>query len=554
MKKVNKLKNIRKRVWIKYVVSAILGLCSSVAYDYIEKGDCHISPLVFVRAGILFGLYLVLFYLVEVLLSKKDGSNKFLRNGKIKYLFGNKTPFWKQALTIAGIIFVMWLPYFAASYPGNMSNDTTGQLPMYFAMFDDQKEYEMQDQHPVFTTMVFGSVVYVANLIFNNMHAALAFCILLQMMVTALVFGFAIVWMKRRWRIATWLCIGIIGFLTLFPLMPLMVISLSKDTFFSWIYVLFVIALFELVRQDFRIINNKKYLVGLVLLCLLICLTKKLGVYIVSGTLVLFILFCKQQWKIRLKIAIPLVLSAGLMFIIMPIIIANTGITPTPKKEMFGLPFQQTALTYIRHGDSMAEDELTQLDKLMDLSTLKERYVPYVVDPVKGPVSDDNDFGAYIKLYIKQFFKYPDSYIDALALHVAGVFVPYQISPIFDNHWHTWNGGYFDEDFFDKPDFSRAQSIKLQEYYDWLTDTPILNLGVFSITYVVFIPAWYLICLIMRGKKKRDLLLFVPILASLVGLALSATVYDGNEAMRYLMPFVYSAPILIAYSQYLLYT
>ena len=77
-----------------------------------------------------------------------------------------------------------------------------------------------------------------------------------------------------------------------------MVISLSKDTFFSWIYVLFVIALFELVRQDFRIINNKKYLVGLVLLCLLICLTKKLGVYIVSGTLVLFILFCKQQWKI----------------------------------------------------------------------------------------------------------------------------------------------------------------------------------------------------------------------------------------------------------------
>ena len=550
-KKVDKKEGWWKQNWIKCVISFLLGIVSSAAYDYINVGDCHISVLFFVRAGFLFGLYFALFCLMKFILLKKDAHNKIIGCKLARYLFGDKIPFWRQVFAIAGIIFAMWAPYFVAAYPGNMSNDTTGQIPMFFAMVDEEKEYPMQDQHPIFTTLVFGSIIYLGNLIFNNMHIALAICILLQMLVTAFVFAFAIVWMRRRWRVTIWLSIGIVGFLTLLPTVPLMVISLSKDTFFSWIYVLFIITLFELVHQDFKLINNKKYLVGLILLCLGVCLTKKLGVYIVSGTLVLFIIFCKQQWKIRFKMMVPLILSAGLMFVIMPIIIANTAILPTPTKEMLGVPLQQTTLTYIRHGDEMTEDELKQLDDLLDLSTLKERYLPYIVDPVKGPAKNDANYGAYIKLYLKQFLKYPDTYIDAFALQTAGLFVPYPIEQIFDNHWHTWNGGFFDEGFFEKPDFSAWQSKKLKDYYTWMTSVPGLNLSTFSITYVIFIPAWLLICL-TRCKKKREILAFIPILASIVGLMVSATMYYGAEAMRYIMPFVYTAPILLAYSQRLL--
>ena len=558
MKKQSKDKHgiVKNDKWKKYsfrgVVAALLGFISSASYDYVSVGDCHISLLFFIRAAILFGLYLSLFCLMEFVLSKGRKLDKVLNNKATKYLLGSKTPFLRQILIIAGILIALWIPYLIASYPGNMSNDTTGQLPMYFSMIDGEGEYIMQDQHPVFTTLVFGSIVYLGNSIFGNMQVALFICIFLQMVVTALTFSFAIVWARRKWSIPIWLCLCVIVFLTLLPVVPMMVISLSKDTFFSWIYVLFLIALFELVRQDFRLIDNKKYLLVLTVLCLGICLTKKLGIYIVSGTLLIFIIFCGRQLRVRLKMAVPLLLSVCLMFIIMPLIIANTKIASTPTKEMFGLPFQQTALTYIRHGNEMTNEELEQLDNLMHLSDLKERYDPAIVDPVKAPVENDSDFNAYLKLYMRQLFKYPDSYIDAFACQAAGLFVPSKIDLIFDNHWHTWNNGFFEEGFFEKPAFSAWQSMKMEQYYDWFASVPFLNLSVFSITYVVFIPAWFLVCLVEKRKKKRELLVFVPILASVVGLMLSATMYQGAEAMRYIMPFVYSAPVLLAYSRYLL--
>ena len=537
---------------IRIIASLVLGVISSVAYDYMNSGDCHFSIFLMVRSFFLFGLYYFLFFLASFFLQEDYTAGKKLNGAIMKKIFGGEATSLRQVLLIAGIIMVLWLPYFIAAYPGNMSNDTTGQIPMFYSMFDSEKEYVMQDQHPVFTTMVFGSIVFLGDKVFGDMHTGLAICIILQMLVTSCVFSFSIVWMRRKWGTTIRFSLFAVGFLTLFPIVPLMVISLSKDTFFCWIYVLLVLALFELVRSNFKLIKNRKFLVILTILCLGACLTKKLGIYIVSGTLILFIVFCGQKLKARAMMLVPLGVSLVTMFVIMPIIISNTSIKPSPTKEMFALPLQQTALTYIRHGDEMTEEELKFLDNLLDLSTLKERYKPSNGDPVRGPVKDDGDFVGYTKLYLKQLFKYPGSYVDAFANQTAGLFVPYAISPIFDNHWHTWNYGYFDESFFEKADFNKRQSEQQKKFYTWFTEAPVLNLSTFSVTYVVFIPTFLFVCLLEKKKKLRDLLSIVPIVASLAGLLLSSMVYYGNEAMRYIMPFVYTAPILLGYSQYLL--
>ena len=534
------------------IVSVVLGLLASAAYEYLNTAQCQLSALFFVRAMLSSAVIGGGLCLTKRLLEKSKKENKLLKNKVINCLFGEKTPFYKQVLMVGGIILLLWIPYFIVSYPGNMSNDTTGQIPMFFSIFDSEKSYPVMDQHPVFTTLVFGSIVYLGNLIFNNMHIALAICIFLQMVVTAIVCAFAIVWARRKWRTSLWFSFGLVGFLTLLPLMSLMVISLSKDTFFCWVFVLFMLALIELVRGDFLLLKSKKFLLLFTALCVGVCLTKKFGIYVVSGTLVLFVIFCGQKWQMRARMAIPLAVSVGLMFVIMPFIIAKTSIVPSPTRELFSLQFQQVALTYLQHGDEMTESELERLDKVLILSSVEERYCPYNSDPIKGLADENLDAKDFIKLYVKLFFKFPDSYFNAFATQVAGLFTPYRIEPIFDNHWHTWNQGYMDEGFFEKPEFSATQSKNLKAYYDWFVGTPILNLSTFSITYVIFIPALFSICLIRRRRCNRELLISVPILISLAGLLVSPIVYAGNEAMRYIMPFVYITPTLLAYSQYLL--
>lgn len=546
------MKNKTHKILVDLIVAFVLGVASGSAHEYLSYGRIDVSLLFFVRIVILTILYTFLFVILRKLLSINTNNEKSLKKLTIlNFLFGKEVSAKKQVVAIAAIIFFLWLPYFIVSYPGNMSNDTTGQIPMFFSIFEE-KSYGIQDQHPIFTTFVFGSIIYTANLLFKNMHVALAICILLQMVVTSLSFAFVFVWARRRWKISYVLELLMIAVVTILPLVPLMVISLSKDTFFSWIYILLLLSFFELVRTKFEIIKNRKFFIAFLILCVLACLTKKLAIYIVSGTLLLYIIFCGQSFKTRLKIAVPLVVSALLMWGIMPFIISHTPIYPSPTKEMLPLPFQQVALTYLRHEGELDESDVNRIDKVLDVSTIKERYAPANGDSIKGNVDDNSDFKDFLKLYLKLGLKYPTDYIDAYATQNAGLFTAYKIEPIFDNHWHTWNGDYMDEDFFEKPEFAAEQSEQLEEYYNWFSKLPILGVSTYTVTFVVFLTAFLLICLIRSKKHFYDLLPILPILASIFGMSLGSVVYWGNEGMRYVMPFVYTVPVVIFYCHQLL--
>ena len=114
----------RKDFWMGCVVSLVLSLLSSASYDYFKNRDCDISILFFIRIIFLFGLYLGLFWFCKIVLSHKDNSG-ILKNKIVNFLFNDKISFLRQVFIIAGVILLLWIPYFVVSYPGNMSNDTT---------------------------------------------------------------------------------------------------------------------------------------------------------------------------------------------------------------------------------------------------------------------------------------------------------------------------------------------------------------------------------------------------------------------------------------------
>jgi uncharacterized membrane protein len=110
---------------------------------------------------------------------------------------------------------------------------------------------------------------------------------------TAASFGVAFAWMRKRLSISDGIFAIVLGFMALCPVVPLMVCSLSKDTFFSWIYLLWLVFFVDCVIVG-RV--DRRHFLALAVTGALMVLTKKYGFFVASISLaVLAISFLRKR-------------------------------------------------------------------------------------------------------------------------------------------------------------------------------------------------------------------------------------------------------------------
>ena len=167
------------------------------------------------------------------------------------------------------LMIVCWSPYLIAFFPGTVCWDLGEMAAQFFG------KYEMDTWHPVFTTWLIGGCVWLGRL-FGSDNLGAALFTLLQTLALSHALSEAIRFMGRAkaGRALRW---AALAFFALVPLWGGYAQFISKDTLYTSVMLLFVLAVMDVLRGE-------KAALRLFLWALLACLLRSNGLYVVLPT------------------------------------------------------------------------------------------------------------------------------------------------------------------------------------------------------------------------------------------------------------------------------
>jgi hypothetical protein len=443
-------------------------------------------------------------------------------------------------------------------YPGNLSNDTTGQLTMFYTLMGHGERW-ITAQHPLFDTLIFGAITY-PFYIRKHFRIGVFVCILLQEVLTAASVGVVFSSCHRRWGVRASLCFVLLGFVAFCPVFPLVVASLSKDTFFSWVYLVWLTLVFDVVLRNAVSVKDG-LLIGVP--SVLMCVTKKFGFYVVFLTLIAMLVhFATHRKSIggrsSLAVTVGLTLLVSLTnWVGLPALEASLAASPAYKTDTLIVPIQQVAAVYDHYPDEFSNEEMDTLRRFIDTKRIDDgSWDRENTDTVKL-YGDSNVPGGYtdaqvrdfIHLWLRAVARHPGTCFDGWAALEAPLFSFGKIVPLFDNHWHTWaRASVIPDHSFEKAYPFDTLSASVQRWYTWLATVPGIDALLTQTLYAVLIPAYFLGTGGLR-LRQRGWIAVIPVIVSFLGLLISPMVMPHFETMRYLVPFLYTAPLLLMYVQ-----
>ena len=527
----------------------ILALAFSSSFYYMETGGCVISLSFIMTSIVTFGVFSLVTWMLRTKLinqeccwQKKNKISKFMEK---KY----------HLLIIWGIILAFWVPIFILLYPGTIINDSWGQLQQYmsFVANGSLKKGVLYDHHPIFDTLYMGILIVPLAETTGKWHIIIFLYVLLQAVFTSFSFACTIDYAYRKLQIGTNILVLMLGVYCILPIYPASVQTISKDALFAWIYVLFFLYYIEIVRSKGEVLKKRKHVIGFIVISILCCLTKKVGIYVVEISVLFIFIFQRTNKK---KILLSIVCVSCFMFGVMPAIKTELGVQNGGKQEMFSIPFQQTARYVKYHRDDITEEEYKVIDKLLDMKDLAERYDPTSADPVKGYVErgTSKDYIDYIKVWFSQGIRHLETYIAAFNAMEAGWFSWYEYKPLMNMNWHDQlNSSMIPEWVSVRGESFSRLAQEYEKMFDNLYENPILKIFFSYGLYASLVPAFAFGTVIRKWRKKdvKYWLALIPMMLSIVLGCWLSPVSTNIEGVRYLYPITYTTPLIIVWCVYI---
>ena len=539
----NYYKNYKKEE--RYIGFNILAIIFSIfmifgySYDKLNSWDYVFGNLSFILVSIIkfIGFYTLFSISIHKLYI-------LIKNKKIKE-YRNKlvNKFLKRPILYSAIIILLcWLPYIISFYPSILSPDPTNQIKSFFNIptrYIDgvhlvDENVLLTNDNPLIHTTILGGSVKIGHALGND-NLGLFIYSIIQITILLSVFSYSIKYLIKE-KVPNIFILITLGIYSLIPLFPLYAMSAIKDVIFGAFMFLYIIKLYDLIK--YNNFNNKDFL-KLAILILLVCLTRNNGIYHVLLSLPFVLIFLKT---VRKKILLVLVSSITIYLLFSTVGLSILHVTPGNKREMFSIPFQQTARYVKYYGDDLNDEEKEIIDKVLYIDTIAERYDPVKADKVKygfNALSSKEDFSNYLKLWGKLFFRHPDAYIEATANNIYGYFYPNTTkwyiyykeykdrlneTGIFDYHYNNLNV---------------TRSI-LFGYGKAFPRIPII--GMFA--NIGFMVWMYLFMLVFLIKEKLSK--YIVVLAPALSLILVCIAGPVNTYFRYTLPYVFAFPVTVA--------
>ena len=393
------------------------------------------------------------------------------------------------------------------------------------------------DHHPIFDTLVFGCFAQLSDMLTGSWNNGVFAFTLVQSAATAFSFSYAISFMVNL-GVSKKHAFLVLAFLAVIPIYPIYAATMVKDSLFSWLYILYFVWILKLIKYEKGSEQNKGLFLGFIILCVLLALTKKTGVYLVALTSALLVVFFRQYWK---QLICSAVLPVLITLVLLPcVIFPIANVAPGGKQEVLAPLFQQTARYVMVHSGQISESESDAIDRVLDYETLSERYKAQNADPVKFMWNYDctaDDLIDFLYVYVKEGFKDPWCYFEAWFATASGYLSPTEDGAI-TIYTTTGSSGGALSGKISLPESAEPIRSSLAVLYSEMASIPGLSILFSLVLYCFWIP---IVALLASVKSNRELLpLFIPTALSLVFCIITPVVHA-----RYALPLIYTAPLLV---------
>ena len=470
-----------------------------------------------------------------------------------------------------GILMLAWLVHLILRYPGAMSYDNWAQLRYYYGF----ETYTTAQ--PIFHTWLFGSFIRLGVKL-GSSNVGLFLFVLMQTLIMSAVLAWTLELMKR-WNTVAWLRKLTFAVYCVAPYFAGYAAFPIKDYLYTAFLVLLVCLMAEwmILRGQFwqHIGKNVLWIVGTTLMIL--CRKNGIYLYFVVATVVLVQMGLHKMksakdtadsrqpeadkreksaaWKQWMRTAgrkwIVVCLPFVLVFVVEGIITQVHHVEKDSPKEMFSLPFQQTARYVKEYGDEIPGEEREVIAKVLDYDSLAEIYEPMTADPVKTTYRSGStgDLVAYFNVWMKEFFRHPLCYVEATWNQNYYVFAPYADNVVYNKNCLVGSDLEYDKEYYSWLNFQIPEKMEgvsniAVKLYSLLTTAPVI--GMFSNVAFYVILMFVLLHFVRLEKNKKAFVVMLPALISFLFVLLAPQI-QGQP--RYAFPIIYTMPLMIAFYQ-----
>lgn len=385
---------------------------------------------------------------------------------KIEWAFAR---WWRISL----VLFVVWLPFYATSWPGMPSPDGANMMTEFLlprSYFDgvdpttagaDQtapyldyptSTYLMNDSdtlwsnhHPFFLMMTFGGIASASLHLFGSLVPGIVVISTLSALVTLVAFGRAL-WLLGTF-VTSWKhrAIGL-GVVLATPLIALWSMAIHKNQLFSAGFVWWLGLQAELVHTRGRL--RRGWYVETFGVSVLVAVSVQFGVYLLVAQAVVLLLVKGRRFTGLVTMGVPALLITGSL----AALTAAGTIIPSDPIETKALQLGTLGLILKEHPDALTPEERAELSKAFDLDDMVARFDPWTSDRAKstGTLADKGDsyryetatpedFEEFNAIVARVALRYPATTVDSLFLKSYRYLDPFDDGT---NWYPPWREGY----------------------------------------------------------------------------------------------------------------
>ena len=434
-------------------------------------------------------------------------------------------------LPIALCFFIWWL----YEYPGNTSPDSNNQILQAMGLSP------LSSNHPAVSTLVLGLFYNSGLRLFSgNQNAALALFTAFQFIFMSLIFAYLAETLYEA-RLKGWTVAAVVMIYLLVPHHGSYSVTVWKDVIFSGWGTALCVSMWRLMLHIDSKDRSKTFDLVMLYVSALGTSFYRNGIYYAFFLLFPFFyaVFRKKSvaaWLMPIIVPVVAIIINGPVF-------ASFDISHNDFIESHSLPAQHIARV-IKDGHPLTEEQYELLSKAVDVEAVAETYNAGIADPIKHLVRDTGDMD-YLSAHKKEFgrlwlelgLKYPGAYLLAQIDQTLGYWYPDVTYWSMSNHCKesdtltifkdrqlpAWACRYFDTVYFYLPDMPLAGLI-----------------------YSIGLATWTLFTLfvlcIVKGMK-RELLVYIPVLAVVLAVCIVTPVY---AEYRYVYCMFTTMPMLLA--------
>ena len=509
------------------IIGYSIKTCGSLKLIFDDWQYLVITPIKYIGLYTLINITLnVIYQYIGMIKIKK------LKENKIISLF-KRNPFLFSIITL-GIIYGIYLIIY---YPGVVGYDPSYQIKEVLGIPNFYSESAgimgnnlLTAYNPLLHTLLIG-YLFKLGLLLGNVNFGIFIYTLIQVCFMIFTLSYSIKFLHQE-KVPILILMIILLIYIFVPIFPFYALSAFKDTYFALFMVLYIIELCKLIKYDY----HKKDIFRLIIITLGVLLFRLNGIITIILSLPFFLILKRNKKPILITLV-----SVILVFGLYNGLISIFNITPTSKREVLSIPFQQTARLVIEKEDIIDNMDKVLINQVIDYNSIKEKYNPELSDPIKNTFKNDatnENLINYFKVWSKYLIKEPRLYLEATLNNIYGYIYPNA------QNWYFYHMKYdvLNEVGYDYH-YNNLNILRdiTHGYGEAFNHIPVLNLitNIGMMTWIYL----YLIAYLIECKNKKFILLLLPALSIILACILGPV----NTYYRYVIPYSFSLPIILAY-------